>query len=162
MHDADFGFVCPAAAAVVDAAATPGDVLLLLLLTTFVFFSYKMNLNVTDIYDRVYICTHSLSKCSFFQDQHETSAQPSSFAQHDDASRICQLQVTEFATRLLPNNVRKKIWKHTRREIFVPFRIYLFVLIRGTILNRTYGTHKNQYISLFLPTIFGPIYCGPQ
>ena len=31
----------------------------------------------------------------------------------------------------------------------------------GHILNRTYGTHKNLYISLFLPTKFGPIYYGP-
>ena len=33
--------------------------------------------------------------------------------------------------------------------------------MRGTILNRTHGTHKNLYISLFLLTIFGPIYYGP-
>ena len=34
-------------------------------------------------------------------------------------------------------------------------------LSRGTIVNRTYGTHKNLYIFLFSPTIFGPIYYGP-
>ena len=33
--------------------------------------------------------------------------------------------------------------------------------IRGTIENRTYGTHKNLYISLFLRTIFGPVYYDP-
>ena len=33
--------------------------------------------------------------------------------------------------------------------------------ITGTILNRTYGTHKNLHISLFLLTIFGPTYYGP-
>ena len=33
--------------------------------------------------------------------------------------------------------------------------------LRGAILNRTYGTHKNLYISLFCLTIFGPIYYGP-
>ena len=34
-------------------------------------------------------------------------------------------------------------------------------LLRGTIINRTHGTHKNLYISIcFLPT-FGPIYYGP-
>ena len=34
------------------------------------------------------------------------------------------------------------------------------ILLRGTItiVNRTYGTHKNLYIYLFLLTIFGPIY----
>ena len=30
------------------------------------------------------------------------------------------------------------------------------VVLRGTKVNRTYGTHKNLYISLFLLTIFGP------
>ena len=34
-------------------------------------------------------------------------------------------------------------------------------LLRGTILNRTYGPHKNRYISLLLPTIFGPVCYGP-
>ena len=38
---------------------------------------------------------------------------------------------------------------------------YLVTLLRGTIVNRTYDTHENLYISLFLPTIFGPIYYGP-
>ena len=33
--------------------------------------------------------------------------------------------------------------------------------LRGTILNRTYGEHKNLYVSLFVPTMFGPIYYGP-
>ena len=32
------------------------------------------------------------------------------------------------------------------------------VLLRGTIVNRTYGTLKNLYISLFVFTIFSPIY----
>ena len=34
-------------------------------------------------------------------------------------------------------------------------------LLRGTIVNRTYGKHKSLYVNLFLPTIFGPIYYGP-
>ena len=32
---------------------------------------------------------------------------------------------------------------------------------KETILTRTYGTHKNQYISLFSLTICGSIYYGP-
>ena len=34
--------------------------------------------------------------------------------------------------------------------------------VSGDQVNRTYGTHKNipVYIFLFLPTIFGPIYYG--
>ena len=34
-------------------------------------------------------------------------------------------------------------------------------LLRGTIVNRTYGVHKKLHIYLFLLTIFGPIYYGP-
>ena len=34
----------------------------------------------------------------------------------------------------------------------------LLLLLRGTIVNRTYGTHKDLYIALFLLTIFGPVY----
>ena len=34
-------------------------------------------------------------------------------------------------------------------------------LLRGGMVNRTYGTHKNLYISFFLPTVFGPINYGP-
>ena len=34
-------------------------------------------------------------------------------------------------------------------------------LLRGAIVNRTYGTHKKLYISVFLQLIFGPIYYGP-
>ena len=35
------------------------------------------------------------------------------------------------------------------------------ILLRGVIVNRAYGTHKNLHIYLFLLTIFGPIYYGP-
>ena len=38
----------------------------------------------------------------------------------------------------------------------------LVLVLRGGIVNRTYSTHKNLYIFLFLPTIFGPIYNGPR
>ena len=34
-------------------------------------------------------------------------------------------------------------------------------LLRGTKLNRTYGTHEKLYILLFLLIIYGPIYYGP-
>ena len=34
--------------------------------------------------------------------------------------------------------------------------VLLYVVLRGTRLNRTYGTHKKLYIYLFLPAIFGP------
>ena len=33
---------------------------------------------------------------------------------------------------------------------------HVCIILRGTILNRTYGLYKNLYISLFLLTIFGP------
>ena len=35
------------------------------------------------------------------------------------------------------------------------------ILLRGTIVNRTYGIHKTLYIYLFLLTIFGPVNYGP-
>ena len=34
-------------------------------------------------------------------------------------------------------------------------------LLRGTIVNRTYGIHKNQYICLLLRTTLGPVHHGP-
>ena len=34
-------------------------------------------------------------------------------------------------------------------------------LVRGTIVNRTYGTSKNLCSYLFLVTIGGPVYYGP-
>ena len=37
----------------------------------------------------------------------------------------------------------------------------VLLILRGAMLNRTYGTHKNPYIYLFFMTIFGPIYYGP-
>ena len=33
-------------------------------------------------------------------------------------------------------------------------------VLLGAIVNRTYGTHKHLHTSLFLLTIFGPIYYG--
>ena len=40
-----------------------------------------------------------------------------------------------------------------------PFLLY--IPLRGTIVNRTYGTHKHLYINLFLLTMLGPVYYGP-
>ena len=40
--------------------------------------------------------------------------------------------------------------------------VFLFAVpLRRTIVNRTYDTHIKTYVSLFLPTIFGPMYYGP-
>ena len=39
--------------------------------------------------------------------------------------------------------------------------LFIYVAFTGTIVNRTYGTHKNLYISPFLLPILGPIYYGP-
>ena len=41
-----------------------------------------------------------------------------------------------------------------------PLQVACLHLLRGTIVNRTYDAHKNLYISLFFPTIFGPINNG--
>ena len=40
-------------------------------------------------------------------------------------------------------------------------KYYSGVILRGTIVNRTYGIHKNLYVQAFLPTIFGPVNYGP-
>ena len=44
-----------------------------------------------------------------------------------------------------------------RPHLLAPAPSYL----RGGVVNRTYGRHKNLYIHLFLPSMFGPIYYGP-
>ena len=49
------------------------------------------------------------------------------------------------------------VWPASHISVFV---VALLVL-RGTIVNRTYGLHKNLYIYLFLLKIFGPLYYGP-
>ena len=39
--------------------------------------------------------------------------------------------------------------------------IYVLLILRGAIDSRTYGSHQNLYIYLFLRAIFGPVYYGP-
>ena len=39
--------------------------------------------------------------------------------------------------------------------------VHELALLRGAIVNGTYGTHKTLYISLFLPTIFVPVDYDP-
>ena len=45
--------------------------------------------------------------------------------------------------------------------LYVQLTRFGWGVFRGIILNRTYGTYKNLYISLFLITTFGPTYYGP-
>ena len=40
-------------------------------------------------------------------------------------------------------------------------RALVSLLLRWTLVNRTYGGHKKLYIHLFLLTVFGPIYHRP-
>ena len=47
---------------------------------------------------------------------------------------------------------------------FLPFlSTYAFrlLILRGAIVNRTYGLHKNLYVQQFLLAIFGPVNYGP-
>ena len=71
---------------------------------------------------------------------------------------------------MVPRNSIDSLYQY--RQTFLTFsarvavpiknnKSYEVHLLRGTILNRTYGTHKKLYTSLFLPTIFGSIYYGP-
>ena len=57
-----------------------------------------------------------------------------------------------------------KLWKfpggNSSIRMSLTMHCYLLLLLRRTILNRTYGKHKHLYISLFLLTTFGPIYYG--
>ena len=39
--------------------------------------------------------------------------------------------------------------------------LFVFLVLRGNIVNRTCGIHKNLYIKPFLLTMFGPINYGP-
>ena len=65
------------------------------------------------------------------------------------------------------NKIQKYIY--SLRDIIIPSPVESCViaqkgklLLRGTIVNRTYNSrHKNLHISLFSPTIFGPINYGP-
>ena len=45
-----------------------------------------------------------------------------------------------------------------RPKAKIASKIPVLSLLRGAILNKTYGTDKNLYISLFLPRLFGPTY----
>ena len=47
------------------------------------------------------------------------------------------------------------VWAKVKTSTTIP-------LLRGTIVNRTYGIDENLYIHLFLLTIFGPIYYDGQ
>ena len=42
--------------------------------------------------------------------------------------------------------------------LFFARKVLAALLLRGAIVNRAYGTHKNLYVHLFSLTIFGPIY----
>ena len=65
------------------------------------------------------------------------------------------------------SSVVSVIWAGAYRHYWEPLTAvyesakYTAQLLRGTIINRTYGIHKNLYIHLVLLTIFGTIYYGP-
>ena len=59
------------------------------------------------------------------------------------------LDITPFFVLLVPVDIQHSVLADSS------------ILLRGTTLNRTYGTHKKLYISPFLLTIFGPTYYGP-
>ena len=76
----------------------------------------------------------------------------------------CNMRATRRYYRpgiYVPRNIHQVDHKN-RNQFFRPER-EKYIDLRGPIVNRTYGTHKNLpiYISLFLPTVFGPIYYGP-
>ena len=56
-----------------------------------------------------------------------------------------------------------KLIVHSVKQSPPPLFFLLFTcfLLRGTVLSRTYGTHKHLYISLFFLSIFGHVYYCP-
>ena len=67
------------------------------------------------------------------------------------------MQVAAIVSVILPD-----AYRHYRGTIATDcIRKMTLNYYGGTILNRTCGTDKNLYISLFLLTRFGPIYYGP-
>ena len=70
------------------------------------------------------------------------------------------IHIYEYSNPNLPYILVQSGTKFSR----VFFSLFLFAsrgLLRGTIVNRTYGIHKKLYISPFLLRIFGPINYGP-
>ena len=62
---------------------------------------------------------------------------------------------------LIGSSNHNSIWCLDMEGQHVPLvRSGLWLPLQGTIVNRTYGTHKNLDIYLFLLTIVGPIYYG--
>ena len=66
---------------------------------------------------------------------------------------------------VLASTGESAIWKFGALLELIPSKISKTLgtklLLRGTILNRTYGAYKNLYISLFLLVLLGPIYYVP-
>ena len=70
-------------------------------------------------------------------------------------SAVQKLRAHSRGDKLLKISVRTRL--AAKEEL-----VSAWYLLRGTIVNRTYGTHNNlPYISLFLRTTFGPIHYAP-
>ena len=79
-------------------------------------------------------------------------------------ARPCRTHATPFAQR--PRRARGHMYRRVGAKLVLskpaPASTLLGVLLlRGTIVNRTYGTNKNLYVYSFSRTIFGPVYYGP-
>ena len=77
-----------------------------------------------------------------------------------NATLLCVGFLSCFSLILLLRHKRSRAWHGGRRAWFFSVLV-VKLLLRGTIVNRTYGIHKNPYIEPFLLTIFGPINYGP-
>ena len=72
---------------------------------------------------------------------------------------------TDFS---LYDNQKDRVPKSSRLTIFHKQGVYIirrvgrkYMILRGNLVNRTYGKNKNLYISVFFTTIIGPVYYGP-
>ena len=84
------------------------------------------------------------------------------FCQHGVHKLRCQQASEEQTTAFrldVPPTISKRLVTWCKPGTVVV--VVVVVVLRGTIVNRTYGIHKNLYIKPFLLAIFGPINYGP-
>ena len=92
-----------------------------------------------------------------FQSSHRSRPEVS---HKQSQGRVRRLEVFQRARRLL---LQREVENRVQRGAIQLRSLEDFwrLLLRGTIVNRTYRIDKNLYIQQLLLTIFGPIYYGP-
>ena len=111
---------------------------------------------------------YSCQVCQFYQRVYQVVSTPQDSSRGENRDDACtkiplyaciyiHTQVPSQTTRCgVRGNALGGSW-----QTWVWTSVHHHAFIRGTIVNRTYGTHKNLCTHLFLLTIFGPVYFGP-